>query len=219
MPLPFLKKGKEVKGKGFIPVDRVKELASRGFSETEIIDTLRSEGFSPKEIDEALTRAIASAVSEPKKEEKKEVELPTFSEIVGETQPTPTQTSTPTQEQQINLEPSPQYSYSEVSEDYIEALIEARMSEVNEKISQMTLKYSELEKKIEAMSEKINQIAEKRGEEQKEILMKIDSLKGSLDDLVVKTEAVEKAFKDTLPALIESVRALSEIVQKIKSAF
>jgi DNA-binding transcriptional MerR regulator len=217
MPLSFLKKGKETKGKGFIPIDRVKELASRGFSETEIIDTLRSEGFSPKEIDEALTRAITSAVSEPKKEEKKE-ELPTFSELMKESSPSPETSS-----QQINLEPFyPQYdqsSYSEVSEDYIEALIEARMSEVNEKISQMTLKYSELEKKIEAMSEKINQMAEKRGEEQKEILMKIDSLKGSLDDLVVKTEAIEKAFKDTLPALIESVRALSEIVQKIKSAF
>jgi uncharacterized protein YukE len=211
--LPFLKKkGPEViRGKGFVPVDRVKELSARGLSELEIIDTLRREGFSPKEIDDAITQVIKSAitpkeVSEPKPKEEEKL-LPTLSEIEKEKRevvPEIPETSLPEH-----------YAYP--SEDYIDAIIEARVSEVKEKISQIGAKYSELEKKIENISQKIAEVAEKRSEEQKQILQKVESLKESLEELVTRTGAIEKAFKETLPALIESVRALSDLVQRIKT--
>lgn len=207
--LPFLKKKKPevIRGKGFAPIDRVKELSAKGFSELEIIDTLRREGFSPKEIDDAMMQVIKSAIApkeapKPKEEEKI---LPTLSEIEErkkEVTPEIPETSLP--------------EYYAPSEDYIDAIIEARVGEVKEKISQIGTKYSELEKKIESMSQKIAEIAEKRGEEQKQILQKIDSLRESLEELVTRTSAIERAFKETLPAMIESVRALSDLVQKIK---
>jgi DNA-binding transcriptional MerR regulator len=209
--LPFLKKKKPevIRGKGFVPVDRVKELSARGFSELEIIDTLRREGFSPKEIDDALTQVIRSAIAskeapKPKEEEKL---LPTLSEIEKEKKEV-----TP----EIPETSLPEY-YAYPSEDYIDAIIEARISEVREKISQIGAKYGELEKKIESISQKIAEVAERGSEEQRQILQKVESLKESLEELVTRTGAIEKAFKETLPALIESVRALSDLVQRIKS--
>ena len=218
--LPFLKKkGPEViHGKGFVPVDRVKELASKGFSEVEIIDTLRKEGFSPKEIDEALTQAIKTMVT---KEEPKEIPrpkeeapklLPTFSDITVEEKkekaPTPELPETSLPEE---------YYYEVPSEEYIDAIIEARVSELKEKLTQISTKYEELEKKIETLTSNLNELFSKKSEEYNKILDKIEELTKSFDELSLKVGAVEKAFKEALPALIESVRALSDLVARLKS--
>ena len=217
--LPFLKKKEPeiIKGKGFIPIDRVKELASKGFSEAEIIDTLRREGFSPKEIDEALTQAIKSMVAkEPKeiprpKEEAPKL-LPTFSDIAVEGKkekvPTPELPETSLPEE---------YYYEIPSEEYIDALIEARISELKEKLTQISTKYEDLEKKIESLSSNLNELFTRKSEEYSKILDKIEELTKSFDELSLRVGAVEKAFKEALPALIESVRALSDLVAKLKT--
>jgi len=217
--LPFLKKKEPeiMKGKGFVPVDKVKELASRGFSEAEIIDTLRREGFSPKEIDEALTQAIKTMVA---KEEPKETPqpketsklLPTFSDISVEEKkekvPTPELPETSLPEE---------YYYEVPSEEYIDALIEARISELKEKLTQISSKYEDLEKKIETISSNLNELFSKKSEEYNKILDKIEEMEKSFKELALKVGAVERAFKEALPALIESVRALSDLVAKLKA--
>jgi len=62
IPLPFLKKKKEVK-KVYIPVDLVLSYASKGLSETEIVSRLRSQGFEQKHIDRALRIALKERIS------------------------------------------------------------------------------------------------------------------------------------------------------------
>jgi hypothetical protein len=42
-------------------------------------------------------------------------------------------------------------------------------------------------------------------------------LKDLIEEMNVRLESLEKAFKETLPALIESIRALSELTQRLKS--
>ena len=63
-------KKKEKKGKGIIPIDKVKESLSKGLSKIEVIDKLRKDKFSADEIDKAMLEGTKSAVE--KKEQTKE---------------------------------------------------------------------------------------------------------------------------------------------------
>ncbi|MEM5868920.1 MAG: hypothetical protein QXL09_03145, partial [Candidatus Aenigmatarchaeota archaeon] len=72
---------KKEKGKGFIPIERVKELKAKNLPDVEIIQELMKEGFSAEEIDEALVRYYnfpEEKVEEKKIEEKKETIAPLF---------------------------------------------------------------------------------------------------------------------------------------------
>lgn len=214
--LPFLKKKEpEVMiGKGYAPVDRVIEMSSRGFSEPEMIDVLRREGFSPDEIDKALTQGLKAKVagSSPPSPVPQSAEptLPTLEQIMP--QPTEPQQALQVPETSLPVEYYQQYP----SEEYIDAIIQARISEVNERIAEFTVKYNELEKKVDAISEQLNEFLRIRSSEQQQILNKIDLFSESLNDSNSRLGSLEKAFKETLPALIESVRVLSDLVQRMK---
>jgi hypothetical protein len=209
--LPFLKKKKEGEtfpGKGFIPVDRVREMSSRGFSEPEIIDVLRREGFSPDEIDKALTQALRIRVTGAP--EKEEIELPTLEEITKEAP-----------KEEVKMPEMPETSlpesYSEgLTEEYVDYIVQTRVSEIVDRVNDISLKYKELEKRIEFLQSQVNDILKTRSDEQKQILQKIDSFNETVNDVNVRIGGLEKAFKETLPALIESVRALSDLVQRLK---
>lgn len=208
--LPFLKKKEPevIIGKGFIPVDRVREMATRGFSEPEMIDILRREGFSAEEIDKALTQALKIGVTgEAKPAKHEEPKLPTFEEILKETSPTPQmpETSLP-----------PEYYQTYPTEEYIDYVVQSRMSEINEKINEFSIKYQELEKRIDQLNDQLSEILKTRSSENQVLLNRIDAFKENVDELNIKFSGLEKAFKETLPALIESVRALSDLVQRLK---
>ena len=71
---------KAEKGRGFVPVEKVKALISNNVPEGQIIDILRREGFSAEEIDKAFTEVFSPKTPEPVPEikvpEKKEVATP-----------------------------------------------------------------------------------------------------------------------------------------------
>lgn len=200
-----------VLGRGFIPIERVKDLSSKGFSEVEMIDILRKEGFSAEEIDKGLTEALKSAVSQetptfPQKQEEKK-QLPTIEEITPRQEiPSIPETSLPEA-----------YYYPEYStEDYVDYLIKEKTKDIEEKINIFSMKFNELEKKVESMYGQINYLAKTKPEEQQLIITKIENFKETVDDVNVRLSGLERAFKETLPALIESVRALSDLVQRLK---
>lgn len=209
MVLPFFKKKKEevIIGKGFIPIDRVREMASRGFSEPEMIDVLRREGFSAEEIDRALTHVLRAGISEPKT--RTETALPTLEEIVKPETPK-AEVSVP----ETSL--PPEYYASYATEEYIDYVVQSRISEVNERLNEFNIKYEEIEKRIEQINEQLNEIIKARTSEQQLILNRIESFSDAINDANIRVSSLEKAFKETLPALIESVRALSDLVQRLK---
>jgi hypothetical protein len=213
--LPFLKKEPEaIPRKGFVPIDRVRELASSGFPESDIINTLREEGFSASEIDKALTQALKIGVTgEPKKEEREKSEegpkLPKLEDISPPEKPeTPGVPETPLPEEYY----APDYS----TEDYIDYIVESRLNEVKDNVNQFNIKYQELEKRIGLISKQLNEMARLKTSEQETLLNKIDSFKESIEGFNTRLAGLERAFKETLPALIESVRALSGLVQRFK---
>ena len=217
MALPFLK-NPLAKGKGTIPVERVRDLTDRGFSEVEVIDVLRKEGYSPEEIDNALTQSLkfaASAPTQPRQQPteypRSEPALPTLEEIIprqSQTQQLP-ETSLPQEYYQG-------YQQNYPTEEYVDYVVQARMGEINQKVTEFSVKAQEIERRIQEVSDRINEIMSLRNAEQTQILSKIETFKEGVDDIETRIGGLEKAFKETLPSLIESVRGLTDLVQRLK---
>jgi len=205
----FSKKKEKKLGRGFIPIDRVRELSSRGFTEPEMIDVLRNEGFSPEEIDRAFTQALRAGIANKPKETETKSELPTIEQLIPEKKKDP--------ELEVPESSVPQEYYEQYStEDYVNALVEGRISEVDDKIKEISLKYQAIEKEINLMRNQLNELTKVRTGEQQQILSRIDDFSSSIEEVNMRMASLEKAFKETLPALIESVRALSDLVQRLK---
>src|SRR3972149_5947965 len=223
--LAFLKKKTSdvIPSKGFTPTDRVKELAGRGFSEPEMIDVLRREGFSPEEIDNALTQALTATAKgnvpeqfnppESKPPEQSQSQMPTIEQLVPE-QPQP---AVQPQMPQVPETSLPEQYYQEYpTEDYIDAVVQSRVSDLESKITGFSQKHQELAKSVDALQGKLDEVGKRRVGEQQQILGKLDGFDDDLGDMSMRLGNLEKAFKETLPALIESVRSLSDIVQMMK---
>ena len=77
-------------------------------------------------------------------------------------------------------------------------------------------KQKEIENAIANLNEKIEEFHKSKAYEYEKILNEIRSLKEIIDNLSLKVEATNKTIKELLPSLVESVRLLGEIAQKIK---
>jgi len=211
MALPFLKSTLS-KGKGSIPVERVRDLTGRGFSEIELIDVLRKEGYSPEEIDNALTQNLKFAATTPQSMEYSRTEpaLPTLEQIVPKQQtPQIPETSLPQEYYQG-------YQQNYPTEEYVDYVVQARMGEITQKITEFSVKAQEIERRVQEVSDRISEIMSLRNAEQTQILSKIEIFKEGVGDIETRIGGLEKAFKETLPSLIESVRGLTDLVQRLK---
>ena len=220
MALAFLKKEHNAPEKGS-PVNRVKELTSKGFSELEVIDVLRKEGHSPEEIDMALSQALKGGVtstpahtqqkSQSQDTKQEGAKLPTLEDIAPQKTEMPEMPGNASEEEYYEDE---QQTYP--TEEYIEYVVKEKTNEIKKSIDEFTLKSKELEKRIDNVHEQINVMIQTRTNEQSQLLNRIDGFKASMEDIEIRLGGIEKAFKDTLPALIESVRALSDLVGRAK---
>ena len=217
--IKFFGKAKEETpiGKGIIPTDRVRELSGKGFSEPEIIDVLRKEGYGAEEIDRALTQALKIGVTG---EPERPVGLPTLEDIQAQqAQPfaaaaEPTIPQMPERSMRYPQQTYPTEGYG--TEELVESIVHERMSEVDQKLNEFRVKYADLERDISDLHHQLSILSKGRSEAEEKILNKIESFKESLNDMNSKISSLDKAFKDALPALIESVRSLSDLVHRLK---
>jgi uncharacterized protein YukE len=235
-----------IPGKGFVPIDRVREMAARGFSEPEMIDILRREGFSADEVDKALTQALRVGVTgEQEQKQQEERWQPVYQKQPQQQQqfqwPSEQIQHQPEQEQQPSMGglptlqsigaeteqsmpqipetslPEGYYSQQYSSEEYIDYIVQQRMGEVAEKINEANQRYQDLQKKIDEMNSLLKTASSKDSSpQQAQIANKMDTFGETVSDIDNRLSGLEKAFKDTLPALIDSVRALSDVVQKVR---
>jgi hypothetical protein len=197
-------------GRGFPPTDRVKELSNKGFSEPEMIDILRKEGFGADEIDRALTQVLKMGVTG----EEQTPELPTLQDIQHPSNPQMQPLDQPTMPQ--IPERSMQYPEGYGTEEMVESIVHERMGEVSQRFTELMTKQAELERYISNLHHQLSILSKGRTQTEQSILAKLDSYKDSLDEMNGKVSSLEKAFKDALPALIESVRSLTDLVQRMK---
>jgi len=211
MALPFLEKKPEApSGKGQVPLERVRELASKGFSEIDIIDILRKDGYSATEIDSALTDALKMGVAGISPPVEGSPALPTAEELQ------PKQAALEMPETSLPQGYYAQQAQQYPSEEYIDYVVGERTAELSDKLKEFMIKYAEIEKRMVEVREQLNELSKAKTSGEELILAKLDEVKGLIIDLETRSAGLEKAFKDALPALIESVRALSDLVQRMK---
>lgn len=215
MALPFLEKKPEVMtARGHAPVERVKELASRGFSEIDMIDVLRKEGYSADEIDASLTEALKIGVAGISPPAKEVPSLPKAEEL--QPKPAPVEMPETSLPQEYYYAPQAQQQQQYPSEEYIDYIVRERTSELDDRLKEFMIKYSELEKRMGDVHQQLNELSKVKTTGEQLIVAKLDELKNLSADAENRLAGLEKAFKEVLPALIESVRALSDMAQRVK---
>jgi uncharacterized phage infection (PIP) family protein YhgE len=113
--------------------------------------------------------------------------------------------------------PEGYYSQQYSSEEYIDYIVQQRMGEVAEKVKEIGRRYDDLQKRLDEIISSLKNVATKEASpQQTQIASKIDTFGETVSDIDNRLSGLEKAFKDTLPSLIDSVRALSDVVQKVR---
>lgn len=113
--------------------------------------------------------------------------------------------------------PEGYYSQQYASEEYIDYLVQQRVAEVTDKVADFQKKYTDLQAKIEELNADLRTMSAKASPNQQGPMMaKMESFSETVSDVDNRLSGLEKAFKETLPALIDSVRALSDLVSKVR---
>lgn len=227
----FGSKKEKKEGRGEIPTEKVKNFLNRGFSEIEIIDILRKEGYSPEEIDKALMQAsieIKSSqlfqssqfqISQPQSQPQSPPQLPQPPQQSPlQTQIVETKQAQPTSIQNEIKESFEESQIDYISlQEYIDYLLRSKTQEINKRLMEINLKFKELEERVLGLKEEIESVSKGTKEDLNKILNEIRLNRDNINDLSIKVETLNKTLKELLPSLIESVRLLSEIIQKLKS--
>lgn len=194
------------------PEERVSFLLSRGLAESDIIKTLKNEGYSFQEIDSGITNVLKSTVSsEPNYAPRPSIDMVQNEELAPlmplQPGPQPVPNASPaheTESQRMRVE------IVEEMEEIMEALIEERVSKIDDRLDRLDARIKELDNKIFRLSEKAEQfeISEKTADS--EAKTKMDELGEKEINLEPRISSLEKAFKDIIPNLVESVREVKE---------
>ncbi len=150
-------------------------------------------------------RREAPAEEEPAEEP--ELELPTIEELQPRRGEAPVMPETSLPEE---------YYQGYPTEEYIDYVVQERTQDLIERLNEFTVRNKELDNRVKEMNERVRELSKIRINEQQQVLNNIEGLGESINDVNIRMASLEKAFKETLPALIESVRALSDLVYRLK---
>lgn len=101
-------------------------------------------------------------------------------------------------------------------EELAEVIVEEKLMGMRERLKTIDTQFSQVKSRIDSLSAEMNSIRSERGGEVKGIEEKIDAYSRSMDGLNGRMESMEKAFKDSLVPMLESMRSLSELVKSLK---
>jgi prefoldin subunit 5 len=102
-------------------------------------------------------------------------------------------------------------------EEVSEAIIEEKWHDFRRELRDVNDKMGSLKKKMDYLEESLAKIQEKKGDDVEEIEAKIDTYKQSFSELSGRMEAMERAMKDSLTPMMQTLRALTEAIKDIKS--
>ncbi len=212
--------------------DRVSDLAAKGLSQPEIVKMLKTQGYNEFDIEKSITHSIKSGVESPefpvkersvKPREKGEPLYPQEAERHGLRLPEAELKRRPTQSQQP-LRPSLPAGFGRpapgVDKRDVEALVEEVVAEkwegVENRLAEIEDTAKRFESRISSLETRTNQIRLEETNKDKEISSKIDTYKDSMSDLSSKMEGMETVMKNSLSALLETTRSLSDVVESLK---
>ena len=101
-------------------------------------------------------------------------------------------------------------------EELTERIVEEKWDEIKSKMDNINNSLQDLDDKIKTMEQKLTRVQTEKKTELDEIKEKLGNYQHSIDEVGVRMESVEKALKDSLGPMMESIRALSSAVKSVK---
>jgi hypothetical protein len=101
-------------------------------------------------------------------------------------------------------------------EELTEAIVDEKMIKIQEDLVNMRKSYTDLNAKLSLLEQNINQVKGEKTSGLEKVEGKIDTYKTSIGELSGKMEAIEKAVKDTLTPMMQSMRSLSDTIRDMK---
>lgn len=225
-----------------LPVPQVKALSDRGYAENDIKDILRKKGYSENEINLTLQKALVAKVSQktsglipleapqapaPQSQQPLLSPAPEHHELelheddthalfgsIGAKQEDlsfdgPNLSAPPAHEEHR------QDSYEVDLEPIVEAIVEEKWADSAHILADIQERLESLET-ITKGGTKLDEVAQVEYLA-KQVQEKVDRLEHSLDEVTIKVNSIEKAFKQFIPSLTGNIKALSDAVRSIRA--
>ncbi len=200
------------------PVEKVKEYIASGMPEADIIKTLKSAGYSFREIDAALNNALKTGVGTetymddaPLQETVPDTDtLEPLAEIPEENKIVAPQVFAGDDEgsEKINVE-----ELEEVVNSIADEKMRAFKIDI-EKSANSVLVFAE---KLNSVSNGLDSIKTTWEKSNADTEKKLGEFHAKLDDFEPKILGLERAFKDIMPNLVDSVREVKEAIHEIRA--
>jgi uncharacterized protein YukE len=215
-------------------LDSFLELEKEGKTNPEIVMELQNRGFSPQEVNDAVNQSkIKKAVTSP------EGMQPSIMEEPEQVQP-PVPTPTKKKKMPFSMTApaqAPEYQYQQQSYEYgsaqqpiqgagadIETIEEISEEIVNEKMTELRDELENIkdfkqsvQSKIDDMDDRLKRIELNIDRLQASMIGKVQEYGQSIKDLGSEMRAVEGAFSNVLNPLIDNIKELGSITEKIKA--
>lgn len=216
------------------PTDRVLDLSKQGKSDAQVSEFLSKEGFAASDINKAYTGAVKSAVAAPAPTASQQ-----FAPLSEVSQASVTDFEIPSQSAETYPVEMPQEAETQESgwtpevpetgimgiappstgelEEIVESVVEEKWKDLQERLEDMHERIDAMESKITTLGVQYNTLKDAGASERGSIGSKIDEYKDSINGIEARIGSIEKAFKETLPSMIDSVKSITEVVEKLKA--
>jgi len=101
-------------------------------------------------------------------------------------------------------------------EELAEVIVEEKLRELKERFKVVDAQFQQVNRKVDSMSDEMNRVRMEKSNEVKGIEGKIDGYSRNMDEINGRMESMEKALKDSLSPMLESMRSLADLVKSMK---
>ena len=101
-------------------------------------------------------------------------------------------------------------------EELAEVIVDEKLRAMADRFKAIDAKFNSLGGRIEAISEDVNKIRSQKSGEVQSIESKIEEYSKGMTEMNGRMESMERAFKDSLSPMLESMRSLSDLVKSMK---
>lgn len=222
LKLPFGHKEEEV---GSIPTEEVRKMRESGKSDKEIIAELKNKGYPFQAVEKAMLEVLKSGVDSKRGSSSLIQERPHGPPpgLDSEFEPSPLRERPslheprrlPTREELMprpalptnqNVSLEMQSGPVDLIEEIVEGVVEEKFESLDTRFGSIQKEHEKLKESIENLKNIFASSIQKRDTMIEETKVEFDKLKEKFEDIAIKCNALERAFKQFLPDLTEKVR-------------
>ena len=101
-------------------------------------------------------------------------------------------------------------------EEVAEGIVEEKIEEFRKEIEDVTDRFRELSSRLSRVEAEINRVQGEKKSDADDIRVRIDRYRESMGEISARMESIERAVKDSLTPMMQSMRSLSDTIKALK---